>query len=167
MNSLLQLFNNFQNSKKSPKCETQLESPQGSHTKCFSHVKIQVKYEANESKIELTSTNTHSETRYWVDPDLPSLWHPQVGGLPVPWIQRLPVPVWVRWLQTLQRLLRLPASGPVHSSYQGHAVQPERMLQPHLRQQVNVTCWPPGAVVATQPAQIFTFSKRPLFTILS
>lgn len=85
----------------------------------------------------------------------------QVGGLPVPWIQRLPVPVWGRWLQTLQRFLRLPASDPVHASYQGHAVPPERMLQLHLRQQVNDTCWLPGTVVAIQPSQIFSSSNAP------
>lgn len=64
----------------------------------------------------------------------------QLGGLPVPWIQRLPVPVWVRWLQTLQRLLRLPAPDPVHAPHQGHAVPPERMLHLHHRQQVKHTC---------------------------
>lgn len=89
----------------------------------------------------------------------------QLGGLPVPWIQRLPVPVWVRWLQTLQRLLRLPAPDPVHASYQGHAVPPERMLHLHLRQQVNDPCWPSGAVIAMQHLTAFYFSKRPLSPI--
>lgn len=85
----------------------------------------------------------------------------QVGGLPVPWIQRLPVPVWVRWLQTLQWLLRLPAPDPVHAPHQGHAVPPERMLHLHLRQQVNDICWLPGAVAAMQPSQLFISPNKP------
>lgn len=85
----------------------------------------------------------------------------QVCGLPVPWIPRLPVPVWVRRIQTLQWLLRLPAPDPVHASHQGHAVPPERMLQRHLRQQVNSTCWPLGAGVTTQHSLLFSSSKAP------
>lgn len=110
-----------------------------------------------ETSMFLLEQNKH-ELNVWSHCNSPVV--SQVGGVPVPWIQRLPVPVWVRWLQTLQRLLRLPAPDPVHASYQGHAVPPERMLQPHLRQQVNDTCWTSGAVVATQ---LFISPKAPFF----